>query len=189
MADTHPAEDRKTIVAFIIGLVIGGLLVWAFSDTPANAPTEKKRGDDSEMSKEKEGDKDAESKEANTDTAPVKVKTEAKSPETSLPRGEGVVEVGEVEAGSSVALSRANYPLSEGWIGVRSYTEGRLGSLLGVVRFSESQGLVPDKIVLQYPTRAGADYAIVMYSEDGDRTFNLASDKQEDKIFATFTAK
>lgn len=187
MAESHPAEDKKTIVAFVIGLVIGGLLVWAFSDTPASAPTEKKSTVTSEESSKPDVEKEREEDEKKVDVEASAVTATTKEA-ASLPRGEGVVEVGDVKAGSSVALSRANYPMSEGWIGVRSYQEGRLGSLLGVVRFSESQGLVPDQIVLQYPTRAGAEYAIVMYSEDGDRTFNLASDKQEDKIFATFTA-
>jgi hypothetical protein len=61
--------------------------------------------------------------------------------------------------------------------------------LLGVVRFSESQGLSPQTITLQTPTRAGTQYAVVMYTEDGDREFNLAADTQIDSIFATFTAK
>lgn len=189
MADTHPTEDRKTIIAFILGLLIGGLLVWAFSDTPANAPTEKKRTDDSEVVKKNGEDKSDQSKdsavtEEGDDEERLKTAAEA-----ALPRGEGVVEVGQVKAGSSVALSRANYPMSDGWIGVRTYKDGRLGNLLGVVRFSESQGLVPNEIVLQYPTTAGSEYAIVMYSEDGDRVFNLAGDKQTDKIYATFTAQ
>ncbi|HEU4677295.1 MAG TPA: hypothetical protein VFS75_01090, partial [Candidatus Paceibacterota bacterium] len=37
MADTVERDDsRKTVVAFITGLLIGGLLVWVFSSTPAN---------------------------------------------------------------------------------------------------------------------------------------------------------
>ena len=31
-------EGQKTIVSFIVGLLIGGLLVWAFSGPEASAP-------------------------------------------------------------------------------------------------------------------------------------------------------
>jgi len=60
--------------------------------------------------------------------------------------------------------------------------------LLGVARFSESQGLVPTAIVLQRSTIAGREYAVVLYTDNGDRQFNLASDVQVDAVFATFTA-
>ena len=57
------------------------------------------------------------------------------------------------------------------------------------MRFSEKQGLVPTEIILQRATQPGMDYAVVFYTEDGDRTFNLASDVQIEGVFATFTAE
>ena len=79
--------------------------------------------------------------------------------------------------------------MSEGWIGVRDYQAGQLGGLLGVSRFSEAQGLVPSGVALQRATVAGKEYAVVVYTESGDRQFNLADDKQIDSVFATFTAQ
>ncbi|MCA9362634.1 hypothetical protein KC906_04615, partial [Candidatus Kaiserbacteria bacterium] len=83
----------------------------------------------------------------------------------------------------------AIYPVSEGWIGVRQYNNDQLGYILGVVRFSESQGLVPNGIILQAPTTPGNRYAIVIFTEDGDFDFSLAGDVQIDEIFDTFVAQ
>jgi hypothetical protein len=184
MADTTTQpEDKKTVIAFIVGLLIGGLLVWAFSGPAADAPG-KAKSEDKGPATEESADTDAD-KEAASETA---TETPA-APAPTLEVGDGSVSLGDVSAGTSVSLSNVTYPVGEGWIGVRSYQDGRLGSILGVVRFSKEQGLVPPAIVLQTPMRAGAQYAVVMFTEDGDRAFNLATDKQIDEIFATFTAK
>jgi hypothetical protein len=172
MAD-EKQEAQKTIVAFVVGLLIGGLLVWAFS-----GPTDKK------MSKESE-----------TPTKAEEVKVEVSADETTteatptLSVGEGKIVVNNQAAGDSVAIASAVYPVAEGWIGVRDYSDEKLGLILGVVRVSESQGLVPKDIVLQRATKAGGNYAIVVYTENGDRSFNLADDVQVDTVFATFTAE
>lgn len=183
MAENNQQDDKKTVVAFIVGLLIGGLLVWAFSGPAADAPTngsatstEERNEDDEESGTESDN---ATSEEGNA--------TSSGGTATVATSAEGSVTIGSVAAGTLVPLTSASYPMSEGWIGVREYQNERLGSLLGVVRFSESQGLVPNVITLQYPTRAGAQYAVVMFSDDGDRQFNLASDVQVDQIFATFT--
>jgi len=155
----------------------------AFTGPAASAPTEDEdRTPNTTRETDRDEDEDATDEETaeTTDEAPAVV---------TLPVGDGKVNVGDVAAGTSVALTNVTYPVKEGWVGVRSYQDGRLGSILGVVRFSESQGLVPPAIVLQAPMRAGAQYAIVMFTEDGDRQFNLAVDTQIDEIFATFTAK
>jgi hypothetical protein len=185
---TTQPEDKKTVVAFIVGLLIGGLLVWAFSGPTADAPEKTERNDETT----KTADSNTTAKENDTGVEKVEVTTEtnADTPAiTILPTGEGSVTVGSVSAGNSVPLGDVTYPIEEGWIGVRTYQGERLGYILGVVRFSKRDGLVPSEIVLQTPTRSGSPYAIVMYTESGDRTFNLATDTQVDKVFATFTAK
>ena len=101
----------------------------------------------------------------------------------TLPVGDGSVTVANQPAGSEITLSSVVYPISEGWIGVRDYQSGQLGSVLGVARFSESQGLVPNSIYLQRGTVAGREYAIVLYTDNGDRQFNLADDVQVDSVF------
>ena len=183
MAENNTQDDKKTVVAFIVGLLIGGLLVWAFSGPAADAPsTTKTAATSSEESAKTDANQTKE--DSNPTTSADK---ESINP-TSLPKGDGNVTIGDVKAGTRVPLASASYPMSEGWIGVRSYQDERLGSILGVVRFSEEQGLVPQEIILQAPTRVGNQYAIVMFSENGDRQFNLANDVQVDKVFATFTA-
>ena len=182
-------EGQKTVVSFIVGLLIGGLLVWAFSGPSANAPEEKKEGDKTEKTENKDESKDG-GKEIKIED--VKVNEEGKKSETvksTLPVGDGKVVVTSPSAGNTVKLESATFPVKEGWIGVRDYQEGNLGGILGVVRFSEEQGLVPTEIILQRPTVAGKEYAIVVYEESGDRKFSVADDKQIDKVLTTFTAQ
>jgi hypothetical protein len=79
--------------------------------------------------------------------------------------------------------------VAEGWIGVRTYENEQLSNILGVNRFSASQGLIPEAIQLVTPTIPGVTYAIVVYEEDGDFDFSLSGDRQLDVIFDTFTAQ
>jgi hypothetical protein len=172
-------EGQKTVVSFIVGLLIGGLLVWAFSGPSAEAPKKemKEEGEKSEEVKSEETKEEAATTASEEESAPV------------LSVGEGKVVVDAQTGGNFVALASATYPVAEGWIGVRDYSDGRLGGLLGVARFSEEQGLVPTGIPLQRATVSGKEYAVVVYTESGDRQFNLAEDKQLDSVFATFTAQ
>ncbi len=180
MAETTKPEDKKTVIAFIVGLLIGGRLVWAFSGPAASAPRETEREED-EQAEEREDS-------AATENEAAEAAADESAP-AALVIGEGSVTIGDKKAGMSVPLAGVTYPVEEGWIGIRNYTDGRLGYILGVVRFSQSQGLNPSEIILQTPTRAGADYAVVMYTEDGDRQFNLAADTQIDKVFGSFKAE
>jgi hypothetical protein len=181
MAEETQQEGQKTLVAFIVGLLIGGLLVWAFSGPSANAPAPSEEND--EMSEEVSVEGDAE--EMSEGDAPEEVVIDT----PTLEVGDGNVVVNDQPASSAVELESATYPISEGWIGVREYNNGNLGFILGVVRFSESQGLVPAEIILQRPTTAGREYAVVIYTENGDTGFNLADDVQIDAVFDTFTAQ
>lgn len=182
-------EGQKTVVSFIVGLLIGGLLVWAFSGPAADAPDAKK-----EDSKEQKADEKNDVKVEKTDVksegtkggeeAEADVKVESK-----LSVGDGKIVVNNQASSKSIKLDSATYPVKEGWIGVRDYQGGNLGGILGVVRFSEEQGLVPSNIILQRPTEAGKEYAVMIFEENGDRKFNSAEDKQLDTVFATFKAE
>lgn len=179
MAAAEQQQDSsKTLVAFVVGLLIGGMLVWAFSGPSADAP--QVQMDDTETAPTED----------TTEEEVDETMTEEAAPEApQLVVGDGAVEVADQAAGMSVALDRATYPVEEGWIGVRDYNNGQLSFIKGVVRFSAAAGLVPQNIVLQVPTQAGQEYAVVMFTEDGDNTFNPAGDVQIDQIFATFTAQ
>lgn len=177
MADLKQ-DGQKTIVAFVVGLLIGGMLVWAFSG-PDNAAKKDHKDDAAEETNTEAGTQETGATSETTD--------EAKA--TTLPVGDGKVEITDQPASAAIALNGAVYPVSEGWIGVRDFENDKLGMILGVVRFSESQGLVPNEIILQRATTPGKKYAVVIYTENGDFKFNLANDVQIDQIFSTFTAQ
>lgn len=173
-------ESQKTLVAFVVGLLIGGMLVWAFSGPEATAP---------EVTDEDTKEQPAAADEKGVDESDETTVSDSSDEAPSLQVGDGKVRVADQAAGRSVALDSAVYPVSEGWIGIREYNNDQLGFILGVVRFSESQGLIPDEIVLQRSTTAGNRYAIVIFTEDGDFDFSLAGDVQIDEIFDTFVAQ
>jgi hypothetical protein len=176
MSEQLKEESQKTVVSFVVGLLVGGLLVWAFTGNNTEAPKAHDRD-----KKEMTGDKKEEA-------AKEEVNNEPKDTMT-VPVGEGAVSVEGDAAGMSVSLADVTFPAEEGWVGVRNYNEGKLGMILGVARFSAEQGLNPKEISLLTPTVAGREYAIVFYSESGDRKFNLAEDVQVAGEFAKFTAK
>ncbi len=173
-------ERQKTVVSFVVGLLIGGLLVWAFSG-PSDEPKQDKN---SETPTEEVAD---DAKDAETEKITTTQTEEAEK--ATLPVGDGKIVVAKQAASTIVKLDSATYPVPEGWVGVRDYTDGKLGGLLGVVRFSEEQGLIPSDIILQRATIAGNEYAVVVYSENGDRQFNLAEDAQVGEVYSTFTAE
>lgn len=183
MADEQQQDGQKTLVAFVVGLLIGGMLVWAFSGPAADAPTDKDKDKKSEEVKLDDKKDEGKTDETNNQEASVSSAVE------KLSVGEGKVSVEDQAVSKTIALDSVTYPVSEGWIGVREYNNEKLGYILGVARFSESQGLIPSEIHLLRPTTAGNNYAIVIYKEDGDFDFNLAGDVQLDQVFDTFTAQ
>lgn len=182
MSELEKQEGQKTVVAFVAGLLVGGLLVWIFSSAPNDekAPV---TVDDAEVGEEIDENGVMESEGDMTD--------EAEAPEAmpELVTGEGKVDLGGLAAGSVVDFDSITFPVDEGWIAIRSYTDETLGNILGASRFSKSQGLVPDSVQLLAPTVAGRDYAVVFFTENGDRAFNLATDSQIEGVFATFKAE
>jgi len=174
MTEQVKEDNQKTVVSFVVGLLIGGLLVWAFSGNADSKPVDK-------MSEDTKTEITTKEKAAETTTVAPEV--------AKLPVGEGAAKVENGNAGKSVSLDSVTFPAKEGWVGVRNLSDGKLGMLLGVARFSEEQGLIPKDIQLLTPTVSGREYAIVFYTESGDRKFNLANDVQVEGQFATFTAK
>ncbi|MCA9361054.1 hypothetical protein KC845_00700 [Candidatus Kaiserbacteria bacterium] len=184
MSEQEKQEGQKTVVAFIAGLLIGGLLVWIFGGNPSDVNND-------DLTLEDDSVEQVDQKENQTGSAMMEkedtVVAEDNKPE--LVTGEGKVSIGNQEAGNIVTLESVTFPLDEGWIAVRSYNDEQLGNILGASRFSKEQGLVPQAIQLLAPTVSGTTYAIVFFTENGDRTFNLANDVQIDGVFATFEAK
>jgi len=182
-AEETQQDGSKTLVSFVVGLLIGGMLVWAFSGPSATAPSEVAE-DSSEASEMAAGTTD----EA-TDAAASSDEETVVNAAPVLPVGNGSIVVNDQPAGATVALERATYPIAEGWIGVRDFNNGQLGFIKGVVRFSAAGAQVPESVILQNATQAGQEYAVVVFSDNGDNAFNPAGDVQIDEIFATFTAQ
>ncbi len=182
--NTMTEESKKTIIAFIVGLVVGGLLVYIFA-----MPAEHEHATDTNRDAAvKVTDSDA--KDAVTDEDDAAASTSDRGNAAKPVSAEaGSIGVKDQAAGSSIALDSVVYPADRGWIGVRDYEDGRLAGLLGVVRFDKAEGLMPKSVALLRPTVAGRTYAVVFYSDNGDKVFNLAGDAQIEGELATFSVR
>jgi hypothetical protein len=179
MSDAQKQESQKTVISFIFGLLIGGLLVWAFVGGHSEAPS---KVDD------KQTDKTASSTSTSTPDIKIEAAASTKTP-AKIEVGEGKVTIAEAKAGSEVKLGAVTYPITNGWIGIRDYNDGKLGWILGVTRFSSDLGITPDAIPLVTPMKSGREYAVVIFKEAGDPSFNPATDAQLDTVFTTFKAE
>jgi hypothetical protein len=183
MTDQTAQDGQKTVVAFVTGLLVGGILVWIFNDTPAEAPVEVVVNPTEEVALTEEGGEES------TDSASTETNEPEPAPAPALPTGEGDAAVGSTAAGRVVPLDGATFPTDEGWIGVRTYVDGQVTNILGAARYSNAQGLVPTEIELLTPTIPGREYAIVFFTENGDLEFNPAVDAPIDTPLNTFVAQ
>lgn len=187
-------EGQKTLVSFVVGLLIGGLIVWMFAGSTTEAPVvEENPNEDtsavetgSEDENNQQTDSDANGETSDSDAGDA---TNTSEPATTMEVGDGSVTVQDQTASDAVTLKAVTYPMTDGWIGVTEYTNDRVGTLLGVARFSEGEGLVPENIQLLRPTEPGKTYAIVFYGPNDTNQFSLATNERVDEIFATFTAE
>ena len=177
-------ENKKTVISFIAGLVIGGLLVYIFA-LPAvdNTVEDNDSEDESELLVEENEMETDEDEEVTTRETPA-----ASKPVAPVLR-EGSADVDNQSAGSRVELGDVTFPTDSGWVGVRDYENGQLTGLLGVSRFSAVEDLYPTGINLLRPTEAGKTYAVVFYHDNGDEVFNLATDAQIQTDVTTFVAR
>ncbi len=168
-------ENKKTIVFFIAGLLIGGLLVFIFgipSDKPANESTDR-RNDESVKTI------------PSSETKEV-VDTEATSEEVANEDTE-VVETRPVA--DKAALEDVEFPAASGWVGIRDFENDQLTGLLGVARWSTEENLIPTEVPLLRAMVKGHTYAIVFYKDNGDKRFDLATDAQMDASVVSFVAE
>lgn len=196
MTDVEKQEGQKTVVAFIAGLLIGGLLVWVFS---ADAPVEPTTGSSDEEAMEAQNGTEEETVDtpATSENTGVDENTAEVSDITpvTMNTGDGAIEVNNQPAGDMVNVASAEFPTTDGWIAVRDYTNDTVGAILGAARYSQSQGLIPESVELLRNTEAGNTYAVVFFTEDGARNadgrlyFDPAGDQQIDGVMTTFTAQ
>lgn len=173
MSEVEREESKKTVVAFITGLLIGGLLVWVFSSTPAPENQLETAGEDT-----KEEVKSDVAKEA---VGEVTLKTEAVT-------GTGSLKVADQKAGKLVTLGTLAFPAESGWVVVRDYMDGVPGNVLGAARYSTEEGLTPTAVELVRETTSGSSYQVVFYTNEGDSGFKTSEDKPVEGVSATFKA-
>lgn len=167
-------ENKKTVVAFIAGLLIGGLLVWVFSSSPeqtTNVTDDSVETGEMMTDEEDSGDFDR-----------------ATGSQESMVQ-EGSIVVSDQAAGNSVQLGSVRLPTLAGWIVVRDYMDGMPGNILGAARFNADEGLMPASVVLMRSTVPGSTYQVVFYTDDGDVAFNVGEDQLIEGISTTFTAQ
>jgi len=160
---TVKQEQNKTIVAFVLGLIIGGLLFWIFS--PSN---------DTKVVVE------------DADTETMETMEESKG---VVSPGSGSFEVADQPAGEVVTLAVTAYPAQSGWVVVREYIDGVAGNILGASRYNTEDGLLPTEVELLRGTEAGNMYRLSFFTEDGDMEFDTGIDIEVEGGAAVFTAQ
>lgn len=189
MSEQEKQEGQKTVVAFIAGLLIGGLLVWVFSSPAKTEVTEDTTAD---TNTEEPATADRNNNSGNTEVA---TSGEESVSVPTLPTGEGALTVNDQTAGDVVILASAEFPTPEGWVAVRDYDGENVGGILGAARYSQSQGLIPQSVELLRGTQAGSEYAVVFFNENGmvdangKLFFDPAGDQQIDGVMDTFKAE
>jgi hypothetical protein len=180
MTDVEKQESQKTVVAFITGLLIGGLLVWVFSSTPeSKQKPEEKKTDTEQVAKSEEVKKEEVVKTADsTVTKDTTVKAD----------GEGKITVTDQAAGTKVALGALTFPTKSGWVVVRDYKDGVAGNVLGAALFDTEKGLTPTAVELMRATVSGNTYQVVFFNNEGKAEFELHGDKEVENTAVTFKA-
>jgi hypothetical protein len=175
MAEENTQQSQKTVVSFIVGLLIGGLLVWVFAGSPAKAPAKSDTKNDAQKT-ENTDNKAPEAANPTDGAANPEEKKEEAKPTATI--GNGSIAVDAQKAGNEVALGAITYPGTDGWIAVHAMNGDALGGVIGAARYSTKDGLLPTKVELleKAPTVAGKTYAVVFHSTDGDRTYSSKTD-------------
>ncbi len=180
MSEAEKQEGQKTVVAFITGLLIGGLLVWVFSSSPEDIPTD----NDNTVQVEEEN--------RNNDTDNVDTNTNADDEEDiSKPvvtAGDGEINVADQKAGNTVILGDVEFPTNSGWVVVRDYIGGVGGNALGASRYNLDEGLIPTSVELLRNTSVGSTYQVVFFEEKTNTSFSMKDDVLIDGLSETFKA-
>jgi len=156
-------EQNKTIVAFVLGLIIGGLLVWIFTPSAEIEVSEEMKDTDTMMEEEMS--------------------------DVTMVTGEGSFTVADQAAGEVVVFTTDAYPATGGWIVVREYVDNTPGNILGAARYNTAQGLMPTEVELLRGTEAGSTYRLSFFTDDGDEVFDTGIDVEILAGAATFVAQ
>lgn len=170
-----PEGEKKSggWMMFVIGLVIGAVLVWIFTGTKAdnsdkvnmedNVSTTTSMLDDTT---EVEGETPVKSEDLLASSESAVIKTEVSSGNNSLT-------VKDQSAGMVVNIDSLEVSAST-WVAVHEERNGTLGNILGARRFEP--GMKSGVVELLRATVSGGTYHAVMYRDNGDREFNKTTD-------------
>jgi cytoskeletal protein RodZ len=191
MPEIDKQEGQKTVVAFIAGLLIGGLLVWVFSASPNNTNSNQNATGDTNTPAAENTTESNDTNSGQTNTTSNSDQTQSTNNTTSQPEtvGNGEISVDDQAAGPVVMLKSVTFPTNNGWVAVRDYENGAAGNVLGAARYSKDEGLLPQSVNLLRSTEAGKTYQIVFYNENGDKVFDLSDDTEIQGYSAMFTAQ
>lgn len=168
MTDVETQASKRTVIAFISGLLIGGLFVWVFSATPGDS----KKADT-----------------GNTTDSAVESKTEPTNGDSKDTSATGAsLTVTDQAAGTQVALGDTTFPEGIGWIVIRDHQDGMQGGVLGAARYDTALGLKPTAVDLLRGTVAGNTYEALFYTDAGASTFDLSEDMPIEGASAVFKA-
>lgn len=165
--EAEQQQGQKTVVAFISGLLIGGLLMWVFGAEPKTdgAANVKKDADTADVVATDDVDGADVSDGADAPDAPV------------VSMGDGSISIKNKAVGKTVALGDVTYPADSGWIAVHRMDGENLAGVIGAARFAVKEGLTPKMVELFNATlEAGSSYAVVFHKTDGDRTYSSKTD-------------
>ncbi|MFA5942138.1 MAG: hypothetical protein WC798_00480 [Candidatus Paceibacterota bacterium] len=84
----------------------------------------------------------------------------------------GAVSVADQSSGSVVMVESITVPPPGVWVAVREVTGGKLGNVLGAARVDGPRSSVP--VQLLRATEPGRSYAVELYRDDGNGTFDFA---------------
>ena len=177
MSEVEKQESQKTVVAFITGLLIGGLLVWVFSSSPE---------DKNNVEVVDESTKTEETAKDETKVEENKSKETIAAPQVT---GEGSITVVDQKAGAVVALGALTFPATSGWVVVRDYKDNVPGNVLGAARYDTAVGLIPTSVELMRETISGNMYQVVFYTNTGVMDFTLGEDVVVNGPAASFKAQ
>lgn len=167
-----PEGEKKSggWMMFVIGLVIGAVVMWIFTGTKA---------DDSDKVDMNDGVSTTtsmidESIETSIDSEDLLASSEAATiPVAEVGSGNNSVTVKDQPAGMTVNVESLEVTAST-WVAVHEHKDGSLGNILGARRFEP--GMKNGVVELLRATMSGGTYHAVMYKDNGDREFSKTSD-------------
>jgi len=149
-------RNSKVIGALIVGILIGFLSCYVWNDGKKNFRTKEKNVSVSEV---------------NT-TPPSESRNDASA--VLVPEARAVITAEMQLAGDVVVVKEVTMPQS-GWVVVHEVIDGSVANALGASRVDEGQyDLVT--VELLRPTIPENTYVVTLYSDDGDKQFEIGMD-------------